>query len=807
STVDNAASAHITGEAVKTSSATNTSEPPGNDPVGCSTAAKRKRATDILSQSDVEEAFRWKEWRPGSFDPYPNAKRGRRRQLLRNASLFNNMTRVPTQQRAHNAFRKRVAALVRHVGTNSGAVTGCLAGDRHPAARTQTVMSPAAPTPPASSQTAMPLVGTTPSGPSPTVAPPADTFTAAHTLTATSSVAPTTPAPSLVAAASTASTTTHTQTATSTADTTPVAPPQDIAIPEGSTTMPAPSLVAAVSTSSTAAPPQDAMPSADTTPPGPSQDTAPLAAPPPPGPSQTATSNTDTTTAALTQTAAPQLAQRTIGMDVDVPAPHAVPDLYPAGQGAIGVGIAHAAGQQQMPAAVDMDIEAPGEHTLVDNGPAVYDGMHVPAPQPANITFGMDVEAPGQHAVAKLHPAGQGAVVGDVVRAPVQEQVQGAPGMDVDQGTTTGGLAQEPAPQPANSALGMDVDATEQNAVAELDPVGRDTMRPFAHWVVARSARYATLRAYLRKQRQLDRAAPYHIPTREQRRRLRRKWVEANNAAAQQHQQSTLGASTAASTQHAAIDSEAVVGENPAGQGAIEDDAAHAPPQQQPGPGIANPAGPSASEDDTAHAPSLQQTGPGVVNTNFLPGATDGGQNDDGLPNYEHPDESSTSLYWVEQRRDRLPGPLATEYDLAVEGMFRALVNESLEDMRKGSERIDWLWELVEMDDDDVVVYYQAGHNETEPGYIHLPDEPAAGEEYDQEAPAYQNAGRADVEEYDPEAPAYGDAQVPAEDQFDMVAPAHGRAQNDADYSDAESETLTMDTSSDPSDDEDEQDQ
>ncbi|KAJ2041779.1 hypothetical protein H4S04_007613 [Coemansia sp. S16] len=130
STVDNAASVHITGAAVKTSSTSNSSEPPGNDSVGCSTPVKRKRATDILSQQDIEEAFRWKEWRPGSFDPYPNSKRGRRRQLRRNASLFNNMAHVPTQQRAHNTLRKRVAALARHVGTNSGAVTGCLSGGR-----------------------------------------------------------------------------------------------------------------------------------------------------------------------------------------------------------------------------------------------------------------------------------------------------------------------------------------------------------------------------------------------------------------------------------------------------------------------------------------------------------------------------------------------------------------------------------------------------------------------------------------------------------------------------------------------------
>ncbi|KAJ1882675.1 hypothetical protein LPJ71_010104, partial [Coemansia sp. S17] len=128
STADNAASVHIAGAAVKTSSASNTGDPPGNDSVGCSTPVKRKRATDILSQQDIEEAFRKKEWRPSSFGRCPNSKRGRRRQLRRNASVFKNMARVPTQQRAHTTLRKRVAALVRHVGTNSGAVTGCLSG-------------------------------------------------------------------------------------------------------------------------------------------------------------------------------------------------------------------------------------------------------------------------------------------------------------------------------------------------------------------------------------------------------------------------------------------------------------------------------------------------------------------------------------------------------------------------------------------------------------------------------------------------------------------------------------------------------
>ncbi|KAJ2043957.1 hypothetical protein H4S04_006486 [Coemansia sp. S16] len=126
STVDNAASVHITGGAVKTSSASNTSDPPGNDSVGCSTPVKPKpkRATGNPSQQDIEEAFRKKEWRPSSFGRCPHSKRGRRRQQRRNASVFKNMARVPTQQRAHTTLRKRVAALARHVGTNSGAVTG-----------------------------------------------------------------------------------------------------------------------------------------------------------------------------------------------------------------------------------------------------------------------------------------------------------------------------------------------------------------------------------------------------------------------------------------------------------------------------------------------------------------------------------------------------------------------------------------------------------------------------------------------------------------------------------------------------------
>ncbi|KAJ1917255.1 hypothetical protein LPJ71_001838 [Coemansia sp. S17] len=666
STVDNAASVHITGAAVKTSSASSTSELPGNDSAGCSTPVKPKRATGNPSQQDIEEAFRWKKWRPSSFGRYPNSKRGRRRQLRRNASVFKNMAHVPTQQRAHSTLHKRVAALVRRVSTNSGSVTGCLSGDKPTRG-----WLPGNKPPVTRAQTTAPLVDTTMS------------------------------APSLVAAASTASTAAHTQ---------------------------------------------DAMPSADTIPPGPSQVAAAQAVLAPPGPSQTAASIADTTTTALTQTTAPQLAQRAIGMDVDVPAQHVVAELYPAGQGAIGGGIAHAAGQQQMPDAVDMDIGVPGQGLFVDNRPAVYNGMHVPAPQPVDNILGMDVDTTEQHAVAELYPAGQGAVLGDIVRAAVQEQVQGAPGMDVDQGTTTGGLAQEPAPQPANSTLDMDVDATEQNAIAELDRVGRDIIPPFADWVVARSARYATLRAYLRKMRQLDRAAPYDIPTREQRRRLRRKWAEANNAAAQQHSQSTLGASTAAPTQHAASDSETVVGENPAGQGAIKDDTAHAPPQQQVRPGIVNPAD--------------------------LPRATDGDHNDDGLPDYEDPDDSSTANYWVEQRRDFLDGPPDTDYDRAIERMFQVLVVVSLEDARRnGVDNVGNLQELVVMPDDFVIRDYRAGHNESEEGYIVLPDEPVD-------------------EEYGPEALAQGQAPNDA---------------NDGDYSDAESEALTVDTVLVPSDGEGEQ--
>ncbi|KAJ2411202.1 hypothetical protein GGF41_006414, partial [Coemansia sp. RSA 2531] len=488
---------------------------------------------------------------------------------------------------------------------------------------------------------------------------------------------------------------------------------------------PAPFLVAAASTSATAAPTQDAMPSAVLT----------LGTH-----AQTAATLEATAMFGGAQAAAPPLGQRTIGMDVDVPAQHVVAELYPVGQGAIGGGIAHAAGQQQMPDAADMDIEAPGQGLFVDNGPAVYNGMHAPAPQPVDITFGMDIEAPGQHAVAELHPAGQGAVVGGVRHMPMQEQVQGAPGMDVDvppqhvgagigldpidQGANTSDLAQAPAPQPVNNTFGMDVDATEQNAVAEVNPVGRDVTRPFAHWLVARSARYATLRAYLRKMRQLDRAAPYDIPTREQRRRLLRKWADVNNAAnaaAQQRPQSTLGADTAAPTQHAAIDSEAVIGTNPAGQGAIE--------------------------DGFVHVLAQQQMGPGIVNHADLPRATDGDHE-----NGEGEDDQLTSHYWIEQRYNN-HGPPDSEYAATAERMFRVLLNERLVGAMDDSEHINKLRELVEMPDYDIVREYRSRHNENEEDFIDLPDEPV--DEYGHEAPAYQNTPGADVDEYDPVAPEY----------------------------------------------------
>ncbi|KAJ2352315.1 hypothetical protein GGH92_001329 [Coemansia sp. RSA 2673] len=443
----------------------------------------------------------------------------------------------------------------------------------------------------------------------------------------------------------------------------------------------------------------------------------------------------------------------------------AVVGSHPAGLGEIEDDIAHAAAQQQMPDTFGMDVEARGQDTFVDNGPVVYGGMHAPASQPVDITFGMDVDAPGQHAVAELRHACQGAVVGGVRHMPMQEQVQGAPGMDVDvppqhvgagigldpidQGANTSDLAQAPAPQPVNNTFGMDVDATEQNAVAEVNPVGRDVTRPFADWVVARSARYATLRAYLRKMQQLDRAAPYDIPTREQRRRLLRKWADVNNAAnaaAQQRPQSTLGADTVAPTQHAAIDSEAVVGTNPAGQGAIE--------------------------DGFVHVPAQQQMGPGVVNNDSLARATDGDHNDDGLPDYEDPGDSSTPHYWVEQRRDFLDGPPDTDYDRAIERMFQVLVVDSLEDARRnGVDNVGNLQELVVMPDDFIIRDYRAGHNESEEGYIDLPDEPVD-------------------DEYGPEAPAQGQAPNDA---------------NDGDYSDAESEALTVDTVLVPSDGEGEQ--
>ncbi|KAJ2246318.1 hypothetical protein GGI13_005491 [Coemansia sp. RSA 455] len=438
---------------------------------------------------------------------------------------------------------------------------------------------------------------------------------------------------------------------------------------------------------------------------------------------------------------------------------------HPAGQGEIEDGIAHAAAQQQMPDTFGMDVEARGQDTFVDNGPVVYGGMHAPAPQPVNITFGMDVDAPAQHAVVELYPAGQGAVVGGVMHMPMQEQVQGAPGMDadvpaqhvgtnndagiglypIDQGTNTGRLAQAPAPQPVNNTFGMDVDATEQHPVAERNPVGRGITRPCADWLVTRSSRYATLREYFRKQRQLDRAAPYHIPTREQRRRLLRKWADVNNAAnaaAQQHPQSTLGADTVAPTQHAAIDSEAVVGENPTSQGVIEGDIDHAPAQQQPG--------------------------PGVVNTDSLARATDGGHE-----NGEGEDDELTSHYWIEQRYNN-HGPPDSQYAATAERMFRVLLNERLVDAMDDSDHINKLRELVEMPDYDIVRDYRSRHNEDEEDYIDLPDEPV--DEYDPVAPEYENDRGADVDEYDPVDPAYENAREADVDEYDPFAPAYENA-------------------------------
>ncbi|KAJ2085488.1 hypothetical protein GGI16_006782, partial [Coemansia sp. S142-1] len=222
------------------------------------------------------------------------------------------------------------------------------------------------------------------------------------------------------------------------------------------------------------------------------------------------------------------------------------------------------------------------------------------------------------------------------------------------------------------------------------------------------------------------------------------KWAEANNAAAQQHQQSTLGASTAAPTQHAAIDSEAVISENLTSQGVIE--------------------------GDIDHAPAQQQMGPSIASTDSLARATDGSHE-----NGEGEDDQLTSHYWIEQRYNN-HGPPDSEYAATAERMFRVLLNERLVDAMDNSDHVNKLSQLVEMPDYDI-------------DYINLPDELAN-------------------KEYDPEAPTYGDAQVPAEDQFHMVAPAHRHAQNyadDGDYSDANSEALTVDTVIVPSDGKDEQ--
>ncbi|KAJ2105247.1 hypothetical protein GGI16_002430 [Coemansia sp. S142-1] len=422
----------------------------------------------------------------------------------------------------------------------------------------------------------------------------------------------------------------------------------------------------------------------------------------------------------------------------------AVVGSHPAGQGEIEDGIAHAAAQQQMPDTFGMDVEARGQDTFVDNAPVVYGGMHAPASQPVNITFGMDVDAPAQHAVAELHPAGQGAVVGDVDVPP--QHVGTGIGLDpIDQGANTSGLAQAPAPQPVNNTFGMDVDATEQHPVAEVNPVGRDITRPFADWVVARSARYATLRAYLRKMRQLDRAAPYHVPTREQRRRLLRKWADVNNAAnaaAQQRPQSALGADTVAPTQHAAIDSEAVVGTNSAGQGAIE--------------------------GDIDHATTQQQMGPGVASTDSLARATDGGHE-----NGEGEDDELTSHYWIEQRYNN-HGPPDSQYAVTAERMFRVLLNERLVDVMDNSDHVNKLRELVEILDYDIVREYRSRHNEDKGDYIDLPDEPV--DEYGHEAPAFENTPGADVDEYDPVAPEYENDRGADVGEYDPFAPAYENA-------------------------------
>ncbi|KAJ2051102.1 hypothetical protein H4S04_002187 [Coemansia sp. S16] len=340
----------------------------------------------------------------------------------------------------------------------------------------------------------------------------------------------------------------------------------------------------------------------------------------------------------------------------------AVVGSHPAGQGEIEDGIAHAAAQQQMPDTFDMDVEARGQDTFVDNAPVVYGGMHAPASQPVNITFGMDVDAPAQHAVAELHPAGQGAVVGDVDVPP--QHVGTGIGLDpIDQGANTSGLAQAPAPQPVNNTFGMDVDATEQHPVAEVNP-------------------------------------------------------------------------------HAAIDSEAVVGTNSAGQGAIE--------------------------GDIDHATTQQQMGPGVASTDSLARATDGGHE-----NGEGEDDELTSHYWIEQRYNN-HGPPDSQYAVTAERMFRVLLNERLVDVMDNSDHVNKLRELVEILDYDIVREYRSRHNEDKGDYIDLPDEPV--DEYGHEAPAFENTPGADVDEYDPVAPEYENDRGADVGEYDPFAPAYENA-------------------------------
>ncbi|KAJ2254003.1 hypothetical protein GGI13_002391, partial [Coemansia sp. RSA 455] len=286
---------------------------------------------------------------------------------------------------------------------------------------------------------------------------------------ATLEVTTTTPAPSLVAAASMAapsegSATLDTTTTTPapsqdavmpTAST--VAPFQDAVTPEVTTTTSAPSPVAATpETTTTATPSQTAAPPATLTMPASSQAATPQAVLTPPGPSQAATSIADTTTTALTHTTAPQLAQRTIAMEVDAPAQNVVAELYPVGHGAIGGAIAHTVQQQQLPDTSDMDIEAPGQDIIVDNGPVVFDGIHAPAPQPVNNTFEMEMDDPAPRAVAGVCPAGQGATGGAIAHAPAQQQFHStvgtsAIGRGVGLAVTQAAAAVPPIDNPAAS--------------------------------------------------------------------------------------------------------------------------------------------------------------------------------------------------------------------------------------------------------------------------------------------------------------------------------------------------------------------